>query len=133
MIVFYDNNGVVYGFHSGNDTKISNPNKHNLLVIDDASINIHKRYSIDVKTRKLMDYKPTIQERIQESLRIRNTLLSASDIKLSILWLPDSFPTLTAAQKKAKVDALLAYRQALRDITKQADQSNITWPQEPRI
>jgi len=61
----------------------------------------------------------------------RDCLLVGSGQKLTEYMLPDSFPTMTPAQKQAKIDALLAYRQALRDITKQKDPNNIIWPTPP--
>lgn len=47
----------------------------------------------------------------------RNALLAATDVKM----LPD-FP--------GDKEALKAYRQALRDVTKQLDLDNIVWPKE---
>jgi len=64
---------------------------------------------------------PTTAELWAQVRAKRNGLLAQSD------WtqLPDS--PLTAAQKQAWA----AYRQALRDITKQADPNNIQWPGVP--
>ncbi len=62
----------------------------------------------------------------------RDFLLRATGLNLSEYMLPDSYPKLPAIQKKAKKDALLVYRQALRDITKQPDPHNITWPPLPK-
>jgi len=61
----------------------------------------------------------------------RNQLLRYSAADLVELRMPDSFPSLTPAQKQAKIDALIVYRQALRDITTQPDPANIVWPTPP--
>jgi len=61
----------------------------------------------------------------------RGGLIASAGTILSEYMLPDSFPNLTPAQKQAKIDTLIAYRQALRDITTQPDPANIVWPLAP--
>jgi hypothetical protein len=53
----------------------------------------------------------------------RNALLTQSDV----LVLPDRWATYTEERQTA----LSVYRQALRDITTQADPNNIVWPTSP--
>ncbi len=75
---------------------------------------------------------PSAQE-LWSAVRLEVTRrLQASDSVLATLLLPDSYPTLTASQKAAKVSAWKVYRQQLRDITMQKDPANIVWPTQPK-
>jgi len=66
-----------------------------------------------------------------ESIRHeRNMRLTISSHDLAELMLPDSFPNMTAEQKQTRIDAMIAYRVKLRDITDQ-DPENIEWPELP--
>ena len=65
---------------------------------------------------KLTDAQITEQKWVKMRIQ-RNTKLSATD------WRASSDLTLS--------DAWKTYRQALRDITTQADPDNISWPTEP--
>jgi len=81
------------------------------------------------KGKKLLNTPPSV---LLDRIRVtRNMLLNNAGAQIAELSLQDSFPKITAAQKQAKIDALILYRQALRDITLQPDPANITWPEVP--
>ena len=66
---------------------------------------------------------PTTEQLWDRVRNQRNALFKQSDI----LVLPDRWATYTEEKKTA----LSSYRQALRDITTQADPNNIVWPTLP--
>jgi hypothetical protein len=72
----------------------------------------------------IADYVPPTTEQLWDRVRDRRDALLA---KSDVLVLPDRWATYTEERQTA----LSAYRQALRDITTQADPNNIVWPTLP--
>lgn len=120
MIVVYNTKTGVITSWGNFDPALNTPAGHDYIETDTAPVN----QMVNVKTRKLVADKAAITEaQWAEVRRIRDMRITATDY----LIMPD-YPISEDARA-----ALATYRQALRDVTKQADPTAISWPDYPTI
>jgi hypothetical protein len=87
----------------------------------DFAVDVKKKVLIPATDETRYSYEPGIEQLWTDVREKRAMLISGSDF----MMMPD-YPISDAFRAK-----LAAYRQALRDVTKQTDPANIIWPDVP--